>query len=102
MSWQTALPLDDLAEGTPTQVRIGTVHVVLVRQGESVSALDPICPHKFAQLADGHVEQGCLVCPVHEAGFHLHDGTPRDGDEWAGQATTHPCRVVGGTVEVDL
>lgn len=101
MAWESATRIDDLPEAEPCAVRIGTRALVLVRHGDAVHAFDALCPHKFAPLQEGHVADGCLVCPVHDAHFQM-DGTPRDGDGWAGQLPTHATRVVEGRVEVDL
>lgn len=75
--------------------------VLVVRDGDDVHGFDALCPHKFAPLQEGRLEDGCLVCPVHDAHFQM-DGTPRDGDSWAGQLPTHPTRIVAGQVEIDL
>jgi nitrite reductase (NADH) small subunit len=38
-------------------------------------AIDDHCPHMGASLAEGHVEQGCVSCPLHEWRFQIEDGT---------------------------
>lgn len=90
----------DFADG-PTQVRLGTTAVVLVRLDGVICAFDALCPHKFGPLADGTVEAGRLVCPLHDAHFGP-DGTPRDGDGWAGTLRPHPVRVVDGRIQVQI
>lgn len=100
MAWQTAIAWTDVPDGAPCSVRVGTTALVLVRQGDAVHAFDGLCPHKFAPLAEGHVEDGCLACPVHDAHFQM-DGTPRDGDGWAGNLRPYPARVRDGMVEID-
>ncbi len=102
MTWTDAAALDDLPKARPTVVRVGTTHVLLVRRGGAVHATEPLCPHKFAALEEGTVEDGCLRCPVHDAAFHLDTGEPRDGDAWAGRLQTYPVRVEAGRVHVAL
>ncbi len=99
--WTEALGLDELPDGSPHAVRVGTTRVLFVRQAEAVHAFEAVCPHKFADLAEGHLEDGCLHCPMHDAAFHM-DGTPRAGDEWAGNLSLYPCRVEEGRVLVQL
>lgn len=99
MAWHDVCDLAGLREGI-TPHRIGTQALLLVRDGDAVHAVDTLCPHKFGPLEDGDVEDGCIVCPLHDAGFRLTDGAPRDGDAWAGTLPIHPARVVDGRVEV--
>ena len=102
MTWHDALALAALAPETPTLHRIGTTHVVLVRQGDAVHAFDAVCPHKFSPMQDGTLEGACIVCPVHDAHFQLTDGVPREGDGWAGTLPVYEARVMDGTVQVRL
>lgn len=98
--WTDVVGLDGLAEGRPTALRAGTTMVLLTRIGDAVHATEPLCPHKFADLSEGTVEDGCLRCPLHDAAFRLPGGEPRPGDEWAGSLPTFPVRVEGGRVLV--
>lgn len=100
VGWTDAVALDDLPDGRPTVVRVGTTPVLLARLGSTVHATEPVCPHKFADLSEGTVEDGCLRCPLHDAAFHLDTGLPRAGDEWAGRLPTLACRVERGRVLV--
>lgn len=101
MAWTPAASLEELPDGSPHAVRLGTKALVLLRRGDSVHAFDALCPHKFAPLSEGHLEGDCLACPVHDAHFHM-DGTPRDGDSWAGTLRTYPVRIEGGNVAVKI
>ena len=101
MAWTRAAALSELPDGSPHGVRVGTTALVLVRRGDRVHAFDALCPHKFAPLSEGTLEGDCLACPVHDAHFQM-DGTPRDGDSWAGTLATFPVRLAGDAVEVDL
>ncbi len=94
--------LSAFEEDTPTAVRAGMKALVLVRSGDSVRAVDALCPHKFGPLQDGTIENGCIVCPIHDAHFSCQDGSPRAGDEWAGTLETFPCFVEEGAVFVEL
>ncbi|GKT20941.1 Rieske 2Fe-2S domain-containing protein, partial [Aduncisulcus paluster] len=57
--------LSALTEGAPFAVRVLGVDIVLVRQGQDVSALYGRCAHRGALMADGHLEGDLLVCGVH-------------------------------------
>jgi nitrite reductase (NADH) small subunit/3-phenylpropionate/trans-cinnamate dioxygenase ferredoxin subunit len=38
-------------------------------------AIDDMCPHMGASLAEGYVEQGIVACPWHAWRFRVSDGT---------------------------
>ncbi len=101
VEWTDAAAQDELPLDAPHAVRVGTTRVLFVRTNGAVHAFEGVCPHKFADLAEGHMEDGCLHCPMHDAAFHL-DGAPRAGDEWAGSLPTFPCKVEDGRVLVQL
>lgn len=100
VGWADALRIDELLEATPTLVRVQTTDVLLVRTKDQVLATEPLCPHKFADLSEGTVENGCLHCPMHDAAFCLPSGEARPGDEWAGRLDLMESRVVDGVVQV--
>ncbi len=100
VEWLEACGLEELIEGSPSLRRIDTKHVVLIRRGDNVVATEALCPHKFAPLQEGHVENDCLVCPVHDAHFHLDSGAAREGDGWAGQLELFTAEVRDGRVWV--
>lgn len=81
--------------------RVGTQQVIVVNQ-DPPKATTPLCPHKFAPLQEGHVEDGCIHCPVHDAAFCLDTGEPREGDGWAGQLDVYPAKLEAGRILVQL
>lgn len=77
-SWQR-LEVADLPEGEPASGELGSQPLVLVREGESVRALHGRCAHAGGPLAEGSVEDGCVVCPWHGSRFELTSGARRGG-----------------------
>ena len=65
MSLQTVAPLDELPEGEGFLFRHESHQIALFRQGETVSAIDNVCPHAGASLADGYVDGDSVACPWH-------------------------------------
>lgn len=41
---------------------------------DAIRVLDGICPHEGGPLAEGTIDQGCVVCPWHSYAFNLHTG----------------------------
>lgn len=93
--WVTSM--DQLPENKPTRVRVQDVNVVLVRQGEVVFAMADACAHMGASLAEGKLEEGCLVCPWHESKFRLRDGACLNGPSVFNQPK-FPVRIDNGQV----
>lgn len=92
-------PLAELKEDQPTLAHVGEMDVVLVREGAIVHAFAAHCTHQGGPLHEGHVENGCLVCPWHATRFHLDDGQVAQGPAVFAQPK-YECRVVEGMVEV--
>ena len=55
--------------------------VFIVRHQGVVYAVDAMCPHQYAPLIGGDVENCLLTCPLHGWRFDLRDGTD-PGNPW--------------------
>ncbi len=80
--------------------RLGVDYDVAVFNTEgTLFAIDDLCTHSLASLADGWVEDGCVECPLHSGAFDL-----STGDAVALPAIrpvrTHRVEVVDGRVIV--
>lgn len=90
---------DDLASDQPRPVSIDGVDIVLIRRGESVSALYGRCPHRGALLGDGRVEGDLVVCGVH--GWRYDSETGVSPVNPAVALTKFPAWVSDGVVYLD-
>lgn len=97
--WRSARRLDDLVEGTPSGASVDGLDVVLVRRGADVASLAGACIHAGGPLADGTVEDGCIVCPWHGSRFDVDDGHVVRGPATTPQPT-HATRILDGVIEV--
>jgi nitrite reductase/ring-hydroxylating ferredoxin subunit len=92
--------LDDLPDGAFMPVGVGSHGLVLARAGDAVYAFQSTCPHEKADLAQGRIENGRLVCPRHLASFALNDGQASRG--WKVDALKlYPVRLSEGAIAVD-
>lgn len=73
--------------------RIG--EIVLVRQGGKFFAIQEKCPHADASLAEGFLEEGHIVCPLHFAEFDLVDGRARNAPKGCANAMTYKVEAEG-------
>jgi nitrite reductase (NADH) small subunit/3-phenylpropionate/trans-cinnamate dioxygenase ferredoxin subunit len=63
-------------------------------------AIDDLCPHMGASLAEGYVEQGVVVCPWHAWRFRVCDGTWCDNPKI--KIGAYPVRIDGETIYVGV
>jgi nitrite reductase/ring-hydroxylating ferredoxin subunit len=80
--WTKAGQLREFPDGTPREVRMLSKRILIVRQGDKVTALNALCSH--ARLPMGGlpgspikpepVRDGCVMCPFHGARFEADTG----------------------------
>jgi nitrite reductase/ring-hydroxylating ferredoxin subunit len=92
--------INDLPDGGSMRVMLDGNALVLARDGDSVYAFQGTCPHEKADLAQGRIEAGRLICPRHLASFDLIDGQVSRG--WKLDALRlYPVRIAGDDIAVD-
>lgn len=79
--WRRVATLSEFPESGLLDVVVGRDLVLLVRRGADVSAFQGLCPHQFARLSEGAIEDELIRCPHHLARFRLSDGACAGG--WA-------------------
>jgi NADPH-dependent 2,4-dienoyl-CoA reductase/sulfur reductase-like enzyme/nitrite reductase/ring-hydroxylating ferredoxin subunit len=100
MPLQRVASLADLRADRGIQVEVGGKKIVLVRDGDNVSAFQAECPHAGAPLADGAVCNGHLICPWHKAEFNIENGSLCEPPA-LDVLTRYPLQVIDGQVHVD-
>ncbi len=101
LPFEPALALAELPQGRMRACTIGGRSVLLCHTKDGLHAVDNICTHAFAQLAEGRLRGHRLECPLHGAVFDV-----RDGRVLKGPATeplpVHRLRVADGQVAIAL
>ncbi len=70
----TAARSESLGEEGMTAVKIGGRKVILLRHGGQVYAVDSLCPHAAADLAQGSRRSWQLCCHEHNYCFDVRSG----------------------------
>lgn len=98
-TWITLGRLDAIPVGRARYVEAAGRPLCVVRTSETEAIVfDDACPHAGSSLSGGHVEDGCLICPLHQWPFRVADGVCADA---AGIfVRKHACRVRDGLVQL--
>ncbi len=82
--WHCVAHLQSLSNDVPLEITLADKELALYRIGDQIYALENICPHAYALLSAGVLEDDTIECPLHEAVFHIPTGrclkgpSPRD------------------------
>lgn len=86
------LPLEELKQFTVA----GIGEIIVVRAGENYFGIQKECPHGSASLAEGFLENGRIVCPLHFAEFDLATGAASGAPKGCTNAVTYRIEVENG------
>ncbi|EFV13960.1 Rieske (2Fe-2S) protein [Segniliparus rugosus] len=86
-------------EGRAYVVDGAQIAVFLLDNGE-LRATSATCPHKAGPIADGQVDLGVVVCPLHQYAFSLASGLCTS--EGVGRLAVHSAWAENGRILVSL
>ena len=66
----------DIAESGLLGVVVDGQRVLIVRIDDDIYAFDGLCTHGEANLDEGELFDGCLMCPIHGGEFDASTGAP--------------------------
>jgi naphthalene 1,2-dioxygenase system ferredoxin subunit len=98
-NWVTVARRADLPAGQIKGVKVGKQEIALYNLDGDYYATDNVCSHAYAQLSDGFIERGQIVCPLHAGCFDIKTGKamepPAEDD-----IRTFPVRLNGDEIQV--
>jgi len=98
-NWVTVARRADLPAGQVKGVKVGPHEIALYNLDGEYYATDNICSHAYAQLSDGFIDKGQIVCPLHAGCFDIKTGKavepPAEDD-----IRTFPVRLNGDEIQV--
>ena len=74
MSWVDVGDAAAVSEAAPLSVEVEGVHLIVVRCGKDVYAVEDRCTHDGESLGEAEVEDCQVICPRHGAHFCLRTG----------------------------
>jgi nitrite reductase (NADH) small subunit/3-phenylpropionate/trans-cinnamate dioxygenase ferredoxin subunit len=98
--FRTVARVGDIPDG---QGRAFVVHdciVAVFHLGGQYHAINDLCPHQGASLAEGHVEDHTVSCPWHGWRFRVTDGTWCDNPRI--KTDSYRVRVVDDQIQVAI
>jgi nitrite reductase/ring-hydroxylating ferredoxin subunit len=100
-NWVTVARRADLPAGQVKGVKVGKQEIALYNLDGEFYATDGVCSHAYANLADGFVERGQIVCPLHAGCFDIKTGKalepPAEED-----IKIFPVRLDGDAIQVAI
>ena len=88
--------LSDLKENQGKRFLINDVEIAVFKVENEIYAVSNICPHQHtANIYDGFLEDGCVVCPAHGWMFNLKTGKQPTG---ARGLDTYPIKIIDDEV----
>ncbi len=94
----TVAKVGEIAEGASLVATVGERLVAVFLSEGNYYAIDDLCPHMGASLADGALQSGVVTCPWHAWRFDVRDGRWCDNPKI--KIDTFEVRVVDGLVQV--
>ena len=94
----TVAKIGDIPEGSGKTCVVGEKLVAVFNLGGSYHAINDLCPHMGASLADGQLEDDVVACPWHAWRFRVTDGTWCDNRRI--KTDSYEVRVVGDEIQV--
>jgi apoptosis-inducing factor 3 len=73
-NWIYISSIDQLEENIPVKCKLKEKNIILIKKGQHIIAIEDYCPHSGAPLSDGIIYQNKIICPWHNAAFHLPSG----------------------------
>ncbi|EFE96246.1 Rieske (2Fe-2S) protein [Serratia odorifera] len=101
MSWKNVCEVSQVKEDFPYSATVDGKEIGVYLIDGQFYALEDVCPHAYALLSQGFVDDGKVECPLHEALFDVRTGKclrePGGRD-----LHTFPTRVIDDRIQITL
>ena len=100
LTYVAVAQVGSIPEGTGRAFAVQGRIVAVFNDGGEYFAIDDLCPHMGASLAEGYLEDGVVACPWHAWRFRVCDGTWCDNPRI--KIDRFPIRLVGDQLQVGV
>lgn len=100
MTWHPSIPAAEVHAKGSVGVEVDGLRLALFSLEGEIHATGNICTHAFALLTEGHVENGCVECPLHQGLFDIRSGKALSAPVTRDIAT-YDAKVEDGIVWID-
>jgi len=101
LTWHDVADVSQVDDLLPMAVEIAGHLISLYRINDEIYATTNICSHEEALLSEGYIDDDEIVCPIHQARFHIPTGkvlcAPATED-----IAVYPVRILGNRVLVGI
>lgn len=78
-SWKHVCAVSRLSEGEPLGFKFEEQRVALYKVNNEIFATGDVCPHAFALLSTGFLDEYVIECPLHGGMFDIRSGKCTSG-----------------------
>jgi nitrite reductase (NADH) small subunit len=99
-AWIEAVTWAALQEEIGTAIRVCGQEIALFKKGDEVFAIENVCPHREAPIADGVIHGEIVTCPWHNWQINVRTGCVVYNETLC--ARTYRCKIENGLVYVEV
>lgn len=97
--FKRAANLSEVDDDEIVPVQVDGLELVLFRDGDAIRACQRYCPHQRADLSEGLVSRGLLICSAHGWSFDAETGVHEISEQVC--LATYAVKVQGDEILVD-
>jgi 3-phenylpropionate/trans-cinnamate dioxygenase ferredoxin component len=97
--WVDVVKATAIADGEHVTVDVDGVEIAVFKLEGQFYAIEDVCTHDGAQIADGMLEGDEIICPRHGARFCIKTGAVKSPPAYE-DITCYPVRIESGIVQV--
>jgi NAD(P)H-dependent nitrite reductase small subunit len=98
--WHFVASVEDVAEDEPVAVELECKKIGIYQIDDEYYAIDDICPHAYALLSQGFVDEDEVECPLHNAVFNIKTG--KCIKEPGSDINTYEVKVIDGQINIKI
>jgi nitrite reductase/ring-hydroxylating ferredoxin subunit len=99
--WVTVAQKDFLEPGELMYVEVDDEPVCVINLEGELFALNDVCTHEDASLADGTIDGDIIECPMHGGAFYIRTGEPASFPV-AVATEKYAVRIEGDSIQVSV